>query len=346
MHKIILTLLSLIALTILQAQPNIQAILTEGIPATRDDIYVELQDDEGNLSSIPVSIIKGKEGGPVFTIIAGVHGVEYSSIIAAYDLLKEIDAAQLKGTLIIIPLANPSAFYGRTPFLNPQDNLNLNRVFPGSEDGSITEQIAHFITTEIIPVSDVFIDMHGGDANEDLLSFIGYYKNEGQPQNTATIKRLAEASGFDYVVSWPYTLPPDQPAKYAFKQAVQDGKVALTIEAGKLGNVQEEAVNLIKKGIYNILAETGNYGTTTKEAVDFIYLNQQEYLKSSDQGLFFSHHSAGDQVEAGAIVGMIKDEFGTLISTIVTPVAGTILYKIGTPPVNVGETVMCVGYHK
>ncbi|MEL7421415.1 MAG: succinylglutamate desuccinylase/aspartoacylase family protein [Bacteroidota bacterium] len=344
MHKNVLTLLSFALLITLQAQSSLWTVFSEGEPGTKNNFYVDLQDDEDNSSSIPISVLTGKTAGPVFTIIAGVHGVEYSSIVAAHELLQEIDVEQLKGAVIIVPLSNPSAFYGRTPFLNPQDELNLNRVFPGKVDGTITERIAHFITTEIIPVSDVFIDMHGGDANEDLLSFIGYYNNEGQPENTGTIKRLAEASGFGYVVSWPYTLKADQPAKYAFKQAVQDGKVALTIEAGKLGNVQADAVHLIKNGIYNLLAENGNYGSAPKEIVDFVYLNEQDYIKAPEQGLFFSEYSAGDQVEAGATIGVIKDAFGALITTVTTPVAGTILYKIGTPPVNVGETVVCVGY--
>jgi predicted deacylase len=77
----------------------------------------------------------------------------------------------LKGTLIVVPIANVGSFYKRTPFVNPSDHKNLNNAFPGSETGTITEQIANYITKQIIPQSDVFLDIHGGDANEDLLPF-------------------------------------------------------------------------------------------------------------------------------------------------------------------------------
>ena len=259
MNKIIVLSLIFWANTLMNAQNKLDSILLNGEDASKHHFYQTIYDNYGNYSSIPISIIKGAEKGPVFTIISGVHGVEYSSIIATHELLQEFKPELLSGTIIVIPLANPNSFYSRSPFLNPQDRLNLNRVFPGKQDGSITEKIAHFITTKIIAKSDLFIDIHGGDANEDLLSFIGYYRNNGQAEATEKIKKLAEASGFKYVVSWPYNLTKDQAAKYAFKQAIQDGKLALTIEAGKLGNVQTEAVQLIKDGIYNILNESHLY---------------------------------------------------------------------------------------
>jgi hypothetical protein len=60
--------------------------------------------------------------------------------------MKEIDANQLHGTLIILPVANVASFYKRSPFLNPIDDRNLNTAFPGSASGSISEKIAHWIT--------------------------------------------------------------------------------------------------------------------------------------------------------------------------------------------------------
>ena len=188
MFKAIITSLIIIANIALFAQENLHQIITEGERPSKHNSYTELLDNEGNHSFIPVSIIKGKEEGPVFTITSGVHGCEYPPIIAAQSLIQEIDPELLSGTLIIIPLSNPQSFYGRKPFLNPQDNLNLNRSFPGSKDGSITERIAHFITTQIITESDVFLDIHGGDANEDLLPYVCYYNNESKPQNPKTPK--------------------------------------------------------------------------------------------------------------------------------------------------------------
>ncbi|MEL6973235.1 MAG: hypothetical protein AAFO02_23935, partial [Bacteroidota bacterium] len=72
MHKTVLTLLSFALLVTLQAQSSLQAVFTEGEPGTKNNFYVDLQDDEDNSSSIPISVLTGKTDGPIFTIIAGV----------------------------------------------------------------------------------------------------------------------------------------------------------------------------------------------------------------------------------------------------------------------------------
>ncbi|MEL6866933.1 MAG: M14 family metallopeptidase [Bacteroidota bacterium] len=344
MHKIITLLLLLSTGLTIQAQNQLEAILQKGENATKHNIYIDLKDDRGNQCTIPISIIKGKKEGAVFTLTSGIHGFEYPPIIANQELIQEIDPALLSGTLIILPLANPPSFYSRTPFLNPQDSLNLNRVFPGSPTGSITQRIAHYLTHSVIAQSDVFIDIHGGDANEDLLPFICYYNNESNAQQTRRAQQLSEASGFEHIVSYDYTLRDDQAAKYAFKQAVQDGKVALSIECGKLGNLQKDAVALIKKGVYNMLQIMGMYPKTQEAKTDFLRITQQVYIRSKHRGVFQSDYVAGDRVKEGETVGWIKDEFGATITEIKATHSGIILYKIGTPPLNVGETIMCIGY--
>lgn len=309
---------------------------------SKTNVNIEFSDDAGNSGNLPISIIKGKSEGPVFTIIAGVHGFEYPPIVAIQSLLKEIDQEQLTGTLIIIPIANTASFYNRTPFINPQDKKNLNNAFPGKENGSITEQIAHFITTNVISVSDILLDVHGGDACEDLIPFVCYYNNIKKPNETALAKKLSENSGFEYVVSYPYNISDTDPAKYTFKQAVQDGKTALSIECGKLGNVQKENVNLIKKGVYNMLATMKMYSNSSGPHHNIVYRNNQTYVSSSTKGIFYSEYKAGDTVKKNDIVGHTTDEFGTIIEEYKASKDGIILYMLATPPINIDDTVMCI----
>ena len=309
-----------------------------------ENLRMDIVDDQGNKTFLPISIIKGEKEGPVFTMVAGVHGYEYPPIVAVQELLQEINPKELTGTLIVIPIASTNSFYTRTPFKNLNDGVNLNNAFPGKASGTVTQKIAHLITTEIIPVTDVFLDIHGGDASEDLLPFICYYNNEQKPAQTKLAQQLSEVSGFEYIVSYPYTLKDDEPAKYAFKQAVQDGKTALSIESGKLGNVQEEAVSLIVKGVFNMLDKMKMYtSTSTVESnLNRVRLNSQAYIRSPNQGVFYSALLAGDTILKGELVGIIKDEFGKLLAEVRAPKTGIILYKIGTPPVSKGETIMCI----
>ncbi|MEM8847932.1 MAG: M14 family metallopeptidase [Bacteroidota bacterium] len=334
--------LFLLSVYVVSAQNVFQTTFEKSLRPFRENISIDFKDDLGNETLLPISILKGKEDGPVFTIVAGVHGFEYPPIMAVQRILKEIDAEQLKGTVIILPIANVASFFKRTPFINPQDQKNLNNVFPGKIDGSVTEQIAHFITANIIPVSDVFLDIHGGDACEDLIPFVCYYNNTGKPNQTALAKKLSEDSGFEYVVSYPYTLSDTDPAKYTFKQAVQDGKTALSIECGKLGNVQEENVTLITKGVYNMLATMDMYSSDGEPHPNIIHRNNQSYIRSGAKGIFYSECKAGDKVKKNEMVGYTTDEFGTVIEEYKASKDGIILYKLATPPINVGDTVMCI----
>ena len=292
---------------------------------------------------LPICIINGKEKGVVFTIVAGIHGYEYPPIIALQEILNEINPQKLCGTLIILPVANIGAFYQRTPFLHPEDKKNLNKSFPGSPSGSISEQIANYITQNIIPNTDIFIDLHGGDANEDLVPFVCFYDNPKNLENTQKARQLSEISGLPMIVSYPYTISNEEPALYAFKQAVQLGKVSISIEAGKLGNLQSDNITILKNAIYNILDFSKIYLTEQKiKQKEQKLFTQQTYISSPKKGIFYSRLKAGDFVRKGENLGYITDIFGRKLTNITTPNQGIILYKVGTPPINEGETLFCI----
>ncbi|MDO6490453.1 MULTISPECIES: succinylglutamate desuccinylase/aspartoacylase domain-containing protein [unclassified Cellulophaga] len=335
-------LLFFCSITLVQGQQNIDSILNNKKSGSRTDLKIHFTDNESK-TYVPITIIKGIKPGPTLTIVAGVHGYEYPPIVALQEFLNEINVQGLKGNIIVIPIANIGSFYGRSPFVNPLDNVNLNNAFPGDVNGSITQKIAYFITKKIIPVSDVFLDIHGGDANEDLLPFVCYYDNRNNQEKTAKAAQLSKSSGFSNIVSYNYSLKDSEPAKYMFKQAVQDGKVALSFEAGKLGTVHNEAVDLNKNGIYSILKELKMYNAKVVAPGTKNYFNKQSYIKSTEKGIFYSNLKAGDYIKTGDAVGVIKDEFGKTLVSINAPSTGIVLYKIGTPPVNIGETVMCIG---
>lgn len=343
MKKVVL--LSLMLMSVLFNAQNINQITGQSGAFRKDTVFTIKSDLKETY--LPVTIIKGKAKGPVFSIVAGIHGYEYPPIIAVQELLKEIKPEHVKGTLIIIPIANVEAFQKRTPFVNPLDHKNLNNTFPGSLDGTTTEQIANIITKEIISNSTIFLDIHGGDANEDLLPFVCYYDRKDAPENTRLAHNLSAQSQINYIVSYPYNLTPTEPAKYAFKQAVQQGITALSIEAGKLGTVQKENVEMIKNAVYNMLEYSGNYVKSKakiKNNNKSILLNQQDYIKIPENGIFYSDFKSGDLVKKNQVLGFITDEFGNKKLDIISNSDGIILYKVGTPPVNKGETLFCIGY--
>ena len=159
----------------------------------------ELRVDLGDhgVLGIPYVNVVGEAGdGPHLTVIAGVHGTEYTSIAAARELLAELQPAQLSGTVTVAPLINLPAFWARTPFVVPLDGNNLNRSFPGDARGSAAERIAAAVTEELIKGSDYVIDLHAGDLPEALEPFVFYDASPVERQ----ARELAQAYGLGHMV--------------------------------------------------------------------------------------------------------------------------------------------------
>src|SRR5881398_287587 len=149
--------------------------------------------------SWPFFSITGRRDGPLFLITAGIHAAEYTGIDAAIRLGNLLDPAQVRGHVVIIPLLNRPGFYERSIYVNPEDNDNLNRLFPGDPKGTWGQRFAHHLLTEIVTKFDHAIDLHAGDLIEDLTPFV-IYRETGDAARDAKIVAMANAYGAEWAV--------------------------------------------------------------------------------------------------------------------------------------------------
>lgn len=113
--------------------------------------------------AIPVAVIRGGEG-PDVLLTAGNHGDEYEGQIALLKLMRALEPGALRGRLIIVPQLNlPAAAAGRRT--SPLDDGNLNRSFPGDPEGGPTAQIAHFVDSVLLAMTQVSVDLHSGGSS-------------------------------------------------------------------------------------------------------------------------------------------------------------------------------------
>jgi uncharacterized protein len=161
-----------------------------------------LQGDQWTVISVT-----GTHAGPVVFVNAGVHGAEYPAIQTVIELGRELDPAQLRGTVVLMPVVNMPGFWERSMFVCPVDGKNPNRVFPGDPNGSYSEQLAHAIMTAFIEQADAHIDLHGGDMVEALVPF-----SICQRGDTDAARRSHELAA---VFGLPYLLAVDRPIQAA-----------------------------------------------------------------------------------------------------------------------------------
>jgi hypothetical protein len=190
-------------------------------------------------TEIPFSVINGVKPGPVLALVAGTHGMEYAPIIALQRLRGAIDPRSLTGTVVLVHVANMPSYLGRTIYYSPADGKNLNRVFPGKADGTLSERIAEVITREVITRATHVIDVHCGDGNESLRPYV-YWITTGPADVAEAGRRLALASGFDHIVVDRGRPTDAANAIYLSNTAILRGKPALTVESGYLAQTDEE----------------------------------------------------------------------------------------------------------
>lgn len=314
---------------------------------TKAHFKVPIEDD-GVSTFIPITIFNGVEDGETIGITAGVHGYEYPPIIAAQNLIKSIDPKHLKGVVILVQLANVESFLGRSPFTNPIDDKNLNRSFPGKKDGSLTDKIAYFISDEIISRVDYFLDIHAGDASEDLMHYVGYYRNPDFSEISETGRKMALSMGFDHVVIFDTDkkeyMNDDKPSLYTSADAFKRGIPAVDIECGRLGIPEAEAVEQVEKSVINLLKHL-NFSEESEENDQNppIIIKNRIYIESNFDGIFYPLKSAGEYVVKGTKLGYTTDFFGTIQETIYANGDGLLLIVLGTPAVNKGETMSVIG---
>lgn len=149
-------------------------------------------------TKIPVSVVNGSKPGPILALVAGTHGSEYTSILALQRVLARLDPAAMSGAVILVHMACPPTFYGRRIYYGP-DGKNLNRMYPGNPNGTISERIAHVLTRDVIERCTHLVDLHCGDGNESLRPY-SYWMTSGNDAVDRVSREMNLAFGLDHVV--------------------------------------------------------------------------------------------------------------------------------------------------
>jgi predicted deacylase len=248
----------------------------------------------------------------------------------------------MAGTLILVHIANLPSFQERTIYYGPADRKNLNRVYPGAVDGTMSERIAHVITTEVIARADCVADLHCGDANEALRSY-SYWMRSGDAALDAETRALAVAFGIDWIVI-DDSRPRDPVASvYTANTAITRGKPAITTETGELGSVDERWVAEAERGAWNLLRHLRMVNEPAPAPPAVTWLTPTVVVRSPETGMFRPAVQPGETIEEGGTLGVLHDYFGDPIREVPAPLGGLVTYVVATPPVRTGEPLAMIG---
>lgn len=277
---------------------------------------------------VPYVVVRGAVSGPTLLVTAGVHGAEYASIDAAYRIA-DTDPASLTGTLVVLPIVNPAAFWARSIYVNPVDGRNLNRFFPGASNGSYAERLAAWLHETFLSRADALIDLHGGDLVEALEPFSIY------PRGHAASRALALAFGLPHLLS-------SEGRGMSFEVARSHDVPAIIAEAGGQGSRGEADVTLLVEGTRRALRHLGmldgeNGDVPIREYETFAWLS------SPERGLWTPSVTAGERVEVGQEIGVLRDFAGGALHTAAAPESGAVLFVVSSLAMNAGDPLAGIG---
>ena len=299
--------------------------LTPG-KTVKDHIHVE-----GTELHVPHVLLCGEQAGPTVLISAGIHNAEYVGIQAAIELSNELDVKELRGNVILLPLANRSGFENRTMSRVFEDGKNLNRVFPGDREGSEADRLAHMLFEVFIKNVDAYIDLHSGDGYETLTPF-AYYLGDTPAEETAK-RMIACVNTKYYVRSRCRTGGADNLASV-------HGVPSVLIERGQLSLFSREEIEADKEDVRNILRCLGVLpGETIR------YPKTQLWEHNDDapcSGCWYPEKQPGDRFRKGEKLGEIRDYFGNVLFTEIAPQDGVLLYQCSS--LNIIEKGPMVNY--
>ena len=299
--------------------------LTPG-KTVKDHIHVE-----GTELHVPHVLLCGERPGPTVLVTAGIHNAEYVGIQSAIELSNELKVSELRGSVVIVPLANRSGFENRTMSRVFEDGKNLNRVFPGNLEGSEADKLAAMLFEVFIKNADAFIDLHCGDGYETLVPFC-YYLGDTPAEETA--KRMVDCVNVKYVVRSRCR------TGGAYNLASVHGIPSVLIERGQLSLFSREEIEADKADVRNILrflgVLDGDWAAYPKTELS------ETLLEAPCTGCWYPEKKPGDWFQKGEKLGEIRDYFGRSLFTEYAPVDGVLLYQCAS--LNIIEKGPMVSY--
>lgn len=286
----------------------------------------------GSKIEIPVVIVNGVKSGPVFWVDGAIHGDEPEGPLACQIALREVDPAQLSGTLVMVPVLNVPAFEAANRG-NPGDtfSFDMNRIYPGRPDGYLSERVAFAHSEWMSKVADFEISIHSGGAHSFLAKSI--FVDE-----TPASVELAKAMGEGWGNIMSNFLPKGSP----MAQMKAIGKTGITVELGgrsatspeKFAEMGRELAN----SILNILRHYKMYpGTPTYPTAPT--KGQQQALLAPASGIFLAAPGVDflTPMKKGDAIATIVSIFGDELARLEAPADGMIFGLRALPNVNTGD---------
>ena len=268
------------------------------------------------------------------SIVTGTHGNELEGQYVCYELTKRImqNKDKLNGIVDIYPALNPLGIDSITRGI-PGFDLDMNRIFPGSEDGSMVEYIASKII-DSLSGSDMVLDIHASNI---------FLREIPQARiSEITAKKLLPYAKFlnlDFI--WIHSAATVLEATLAHSLNIS-GTPTIVVEMGVGMRLTNEYCAQLTDGIFALMKEMGIWtgdAITPKKPI-LSGENSVSYLNAGRSGIFVPCVEHWKDVHKDDRIGDIVDPLqGIVLEEILSPCDGVVFTLREYPVVDEGSLI-------
>jgi uncharacterized protein len=273
---------------------------------------------DGTEVRMPVGFIRGHRGGEQITIFGGQHGTEYAGIEAAMRLYREIDPADVNGTIVVVPSANEHSLVEWIQFAPtiPEVREMMSEAASGSQ---------------------YIINCHGGEFTEEMHPYV-ICRLISDEKADETALRMASAFGVGIISLSRYRgePPPDpsgaRPAWWLWPNRGLCDELRVPEITPEVGQVGDRDDGIMYQGILNVLRELGFLDEAIHPVPEPVIIGDRWWLTADEPGIFFPECTVGQTMSKGDRLGLVRDYFGTVLQTVTAPEEAVVMnLNVGMP---------------
>ena len=299
-----------------------------------------LQSPVGGSFSIPYHEFGPKERPARLALVAGLGGNELNGVFVLSRLVALLNDLSTRGEItlhervLILPAVNLAGLDARSRQW-PFDQTDLNRMFPGSEDGETCQRIAAAVL-ELTSDAYYRIDLHSSNQDIEELPQVRLYEPNDDERASACL------FGLPAVVERPLNSLFRATLAYAWRQY---GGENFLIQAGQAGQLQTHHCEVLFRALVAFLDRTGIASglhlSDDEDDLHYFGSDQAFALLASEAGLFVSRLEVGRWVQAGERLGHIYDGLhGHVRAEVLAPVSGLLITLRRQPLIYQGDLVV------
>jgi predicted deacylase len=294
------------------ARAESMVILGQSIaPGETRRLALPVGESVGGEVSTPVIVVAGERPGPVVCLTGGIHGDELNGVEVVRRSVEGAKPAELRGTLVGVPIVNLAAFRRGSRYL--PDRRDLNRFFPGSARGSSAARLARRLFDEVVRRCNAVVDVHSGSFHRTNLPQV-----RGDLRKPEVL-RLAKTFGSQLAIH-------NEGRAGTLRRAATDAGIpAIAYEAGEPMRFQEDAIDRGVRGVQQLLVgldmlpPTG--AATPAPAIYF----RSRWVRSDEGGILSARARLGDVVQRNQVLGTVFDPISNQKSKIRAPEQGRVI---------------------